>query len=72
MAKAKDKLELLVTIHETAASIRLGGDGYFITFAGTEKDIDKAVMLAALKKQRLKLTVEIDDSESSGKEKSWP
>lgn len=68
MAKGKTsadsgKIELSVILHDTAAAIRMGGDGYFITFAGTEADIDKAVSLVALKKMRLKLTVEVDDGE---------
>ncbi len=71
MAKAQ-KLELLVTIHDTPAALRFGGDGWFATFAGTQFDKDKAAVLTQLTGQRLKLTVEIDDSESSGKEKSWP
>lgn len=68
----KDKLELSVTIHDTPAALRFGGDGYYVTFAGTELDKAKAMALAALTKTPLKVSIEIDASEISKQEKTWP
>lgn len=59
--KTNDKIELSVIIHDTPAALRFGGDGYFVTFAGTEQDAAEAVKLCALKKVLLKVTVEVDD-----------
>ena len=69
--KAK-KIELLVTIHDTPAALRFGGDGYFVTFAGTEQDAAQAVKLCALKKMPLKVSIEIDANEIGKQEKTWP
>lgn len=60
--KPKNKIELCVTIHDTPAALRFGGDGYFVTFAGTEVDKSKAAGLMALNKIRLKVTIEVDES----------
>lgn len=60
---SKTKVVLGVIIHETAAALRFGGDGYFVTFAGTEEDTHEAAKLLLLKKRRLKLTIEEDDGE---------
>lgn len=40
-----EKLELKLMIHQTPAALRFGGDGYFVTLSGTEKDKDKAARL---------------------------
>ena len=73
MAKAKGKIELKVIIHDTDASLRFGGDGYKLTFAGTEEDLPEAMALSMLKKTRLKLTIEIDDErESDTQKRGWP
>jgi hypothetical protein len=61
MAQDKEKLELRLCIHQTAAALRFGGDGYFVTFAGTEEDKDKAAALLALNGVPLLVTIEVDD-----------
>lgn len=58
---AKAKLELKLSIHQTPAALRFGGDGYFVTFAGTEEDKDKAAALLALNGVPLKVTIEVDE-----------
>lgn len=56
----KQTLELRLHIHQTAAALRFGGDGYFVTFAGTEQDKEKAAALLALNGVPLKVTIEVD------------
>ena len=55
------KVVLSVIIHDTDASLRFGGDGYKLTFAGTEMDKEQAAKLILLKKTPLRLTIELDD-----------
>jgi hypothetical protein len=57
----KEPIVLSVIIHQTAAALRFGGDGYFVTFAGTEQDKEQAKALVDLNNMRLKITVEVEE-----------
>ena len=57
----KQTLELRLHIHDTPAALRFGGLGYFVTFAGTEEDKEKAAALLALNGVPLKVTIEVDE-----------
>ena len=74
MANKSERLELKVIIHPTPASLRFGGDGYYVTFAGTEEDSTEAMMLNFLKGKLLKITIEQDDETQNREkpERSWP
>lgn len=54
------KIEFRATIHDTPASLRLGGDEAFVTFVVPAQDVEHVVGLIALKKTPLKITVEVD------------
>lgn len=56
-----DPLKLNVTVHDTPAALRFGGDGYLVTFAGTELDKPEAAKLMLLTKARLRITIELED-----------
>lgn len=58
---SKQRIELQLTIHNTPAALRFGGDGYYVTFVGTEADKDKAAALLALNGVPLIVTIEIDE-----------
>jgi hypothetical protein len=64
MPREKKKIELQVTIHDTPAALRFGGDRYYVTFAGTDYDKGKAAALMALNKTRLKVTIEVDETQN--------
>lgn len=61
MSKPKAKVVLQVTIHDTPAALRYGGDGYFVTFAGTEFDKEEAAKLLLMNGRALRVTVEEDE-----------
>ena len=60
MSNVIKPLVLSVIIHQTAASLRFGGDGYFITFAGTDFDKAEAAKLTLLNNVALKVTIEVE------------
>ena len=64
MARGKtgepQRLTFRATIHDTAAALRFGGDGAFLTLAIPESDAGNAVALIALKKTALRVTIEVE------------
>lgn len=62
---ASGELLLSVTIHDTPAALRFGGDGWMVTFAGTEADKHEAAKLMLFNKQELELVVRLKDHGST-------
>ena len=60
MSKSNEKIVLSVIVHQTPAALRFGGDGYFITFAGTDFDKAEAAKLTLLNNVALKVTIEVE------------
>ena len=57
------KIVFRATIPDTSAALRFGGDEARVTFAVPACDVEKAALLIQAKQMRLKVTVELDESD---------